>query len=148
MGMFKLITKNFFRKAPTRLYPLVEERDAFERSRGRIDMEPDKCILCSICAKKCPADAITVDRATGKWELNALRCIICGECVNSCPKKTIHMSNARRHSMAEKEIVTHHVEPPKPAPRPNPQAAAVAKPAPNAANTNNVSPINTAKTEK
>lgn len=124
MGMLKLIRRNFFRKAPTRLYPIVPERDAFERSRGRIELEPENCILCGICSKKCPADAITVDRATGKWELNATRCIICGECVISCPKKTIKMTNERRHSMTEKQIVNHHVEPPKPAVKP-----AVPKPA-------------------
>lgn len=124
LNMLKVITKNFFSKPATRLYPAYE-RPAFERSRGRIVLNPDNCILCSICARKCPADAITVDRATGKWELDAFRCIICGECVASCPKKTISMTNERRHSADLPEIVTHHVEPPKPAAKP----AAAAKPA-------------------
>lgn len=115
--MFKVITKNFFSKPTTRLYPVNPERKPFERSRGRIIFNPDNCMLCSLCAKKCPADAITVDRNAGKWELNSFRCIICGECVNSCPKKCITMSNERRHSAAETPIETFHKEIPKPTPR-------------------------------
>lgn len=126
-NMLQLITKNIFHKKETRQFPAGPERDAFERSRGRIHMEPENCILCSICARRCPADAITVDRNTGKWELNTLRCIICGECVNACPKKCIDMTNNRRHGTIVKGLETIHKEVPKPQPKP---AAPAAKPAP------------------
>lgn len=118
MGMFNVVMKNLFGKKRTRQFPLGAEREPFERSRGHIEMNPDNCILCSLCARKCPADAITVDRATGKWELNNFRCIICGECTTSCPKKCITMSNERRHGSVSKPVTFHHVEPPKPAPKP------------------------------
>lgn len=127
--MFKVITKNFFNKPVTRLYPLNTERKPFERSRGRIIFNPENCMLCSLCARRCPADAITVDRKTGKWELNAFRCIICGECVKSCPKKCITMSSQRRHSASKLQLETFHKEIPKPVPRPAAKPAAAAQPA-------------------
>ena len=114
-NMFQLITKNFFNKKPTRLFPAAPERPTFERSRGRIVFDDKTCILCSICARKCPADAITVDRNSGKWELDAFRCIVCGECVNGCPKKCLSMSNQRRNGSESKVTESFHVEPPKPA---------------------------------
>lgn len=132
-SMLELVTRNFFGKKKVRLYPIEKERDAYERSRGRIVLNPSACILCSICAKKCPADAITVDRKDGKWELNAFRCIICGECVTACPKKAITMSNERRHSASSHIIETHKVEPPKPAAPKAPAPAAGAAPKPQAA---------------
>ena len=113
-NMFELVIKNFFGKKPTRLFPVAPERIAFVRSRGRIVFDKNTCILCSICARRCPADAIVVNRATGKWELDAFRCIICGECVAACPKKSITMSNERRHGSETQVIETFMMEPPKP----------------------------------
>lgn len=103
-SMLKLIQYNFFHKPPTRLYP-TEIRKPFERSRGQIVFNNDNCIYCSLCARKCPADAITVDRANKIWELNAFRCIICSECVSTCPKKCIQLSNERRSAERKKVIV-------------------------------------------
>lgn len=103
-NMLSIVFKNFFHKPPTRLYP-IREREAFERSRGRINFNTENCIHCGICQKKCPADAITVNRAEKTWELNAFRCIICGECVNSCPKKCITLDTKRRHSASKKEYI-------------------------------------------
>lgn len=131
-NMLQLILNNLVNPKTTRLYPLAPERPAFERSRGRISCDKDVCILCSICARKCPADAITVDRTTGEWKLNAFRCIICGECVNSCPKKCISMSNERRHSSADLVFEGFQKEVPKPAPKaaPAPKPVAEVKAAP------------------
>jgi ech hydrogenase subunit F len=124
-NMLQLITKNLFNKKKTRLFPITAERPAFERFRGRILLNADTCILCSLCARKCPADAITVDRKNGKWQLDAFRCIICGECVTACPKKSISMTNDRRHASTDKEVIIHTVEIPQPAVKP----VAVPKPA-------------------
>ena len=129
-NMFKLIVKNLFNKKQTRLFPAAAERPAFERSRGRIVLDADTCVLCSLCARRCPADAITVDRKNGRWELNAFRCIICGECVTACPKKSITMNNDRRHASLDKETVTHKVEVPIPAPKPSIPKPAASEAAP------------------
>lgn len=127
-NMLQLIMKNLFNKKPTRHYPLAPERPAFERSRGRIVCNQETCILCTICAKKCPADALTVDRVNGEWKLDAYRCIICGECVLACPKGSISMTNERRHSGTELLFEGFHKEPPKPAAKP--AAAQAPKPVP------------------
>lgn len=109
-NMFNIIMKNFFSKKATRLYPIEKEREPFLRSRGRIQFDKTNCILCSLCARKCPADAITVDRTNGKWQLNCYRCVICGACVTACPKKCITMNNQRRK--ATQELITEDVDVP------------------------------------
>ena len=54
-------------------------------------MDADNCVYCTLCAKKCPKEAITVDRASKSWELNKDVCVSCGLCESSCPKKAISM---------------------------------------------------------
>jgi ferredoxin len=49
----------------------------------------DTCVFCGICVKKCPAEAITVDRTAKKWEVDNEKCTRCGLCVESCPKKSL-----------------------------------------------------------
>lgn len=130
-NMFQLITKNFFNKPVTRAYPLQPEREAFERSRGQIVFDNQNCIYCGICMRKCPADAIIVDRKENKWELNEFRCIICGECVQSCPKKSITMSNERKSPGTSRQIHTDirpKVESPTPPAAPAKPAVAAAAP--------------------
>lgn len=103
-NMIYHIVRNFLNKPSTRLYP-EKQREPFERFRGKIFFENENCIYCGICERKCPADAIKVDRKNTSWELNAYRCIICGECSTSCPKKCIKLLNTRRHSAVEKKII-------------------------------------------
>lgn len=104
-NMFYHVVKNLFNKPATKHSP-IGERQPFERTRGRIKFEEENCVYCGICQKKCPADAIVVNRGEKLWELNAFRCIICGECVGSCPKKCITMNNERRHSSRRKKFVS------------------------------------------
>ena len=53
-----------------------------------VRLGPD-CIHCTACARKCPMEAITVDRAAGTWAINREKCVLCGICVGICPKKTL-----------------------------------------------------------
>lgn len=55
-------------------------------------MDKDLCVYCTLCDKKCPVQAITVDRAAKTWELNKQNCIGCGLCEKNCPKKCITMT--------------------------------------------------------
>jgi len=86
--------RNLFTKPATRRYPFVV-RPAFPTSRGRILNDFPKCILCSLCAKHCPADAIVVDKAQGLWRIDRFACVICGACVRACPVKCLSMGNER-----------------------------------------------------
>ena len=61
------------------------------RDDGKPVSDPTQCVYCGICAKKCPMQAITVDRASKTWTLNEDSCIACGTCAAACPKKCIIM---------------------------------------------------------
>lgn len=58
---------------------------------GKPVADADKCVYCTLCAKKCPQEAITVDRAAKTWKLDAEKCVGCGICAGACPKKAIEM---------------------------------------------------------
>jgi ech hydrogenase subunit F len=103
MGMLNLVLTNISRKPATRLYPFVI-RTPFEEFKGRILFNPENCILCGICQKKCPPDALTVTKGDKTWELNVFRCIMCTECVNACPKECITISNERAKTGAKEFI--------------------------------------------
>lgn len=53
--------------------------------------DASKCVYCTLCAKKCPQEAITVDRAAKSWTLDGEKCVGCGLCASSCPKKCLTM---------------------------------------------------------
>ena len=61
------------------------------RDDGKPVQVPSKCVYCTICAKKCPAGALDVDRAAKTWTLNEDECVGCGTCAEACPKKAILM---------------------------------------------------------
>jgi len=85
-----LLLKNLFRGPATRRYPAVK-REPFAATRGGVDVDPDTCILCMLCQKKCPTGAIVVDRPGRTWFIRRVNCIACGACVECCPKKSIAM---------------------------------------------------------
>jgi len=87
-GMLQNVLNNLFSKPATRLYP-KEKRPFFKGTRGSLEIEIDKCIFCGICQRKCPANAITVDRNAKMWQLNQYKCVLCNVCVESCPKKCL-----------------------------------------------------------
>lgn len=66
--------------------PAVQPRDD-----GKPVNDPSKCIYCTLCAKKCPQEAITVDRKEKTWVLNEDDCVCCGTCQSVCPKDAIVM---------------------------------------------------------
>ena len=61
----------------------------FAREDGKPVYDSNKCVYCTLCAKKCPAGAITVDRANKTWTLDEDKCVACGTCAEVCPKNAI-----------------------------------------------------------
>ena len=59
------------------------------REDGKPVNDPAKCVYCTLCAKKCPAGALTVDRAAKTWTLDEDKCVACGTCAEACPKNCI-----------------------------------------------------------
>ncbi|MGN0457666.1 MAG: 4Fe-4S dicluster domain-containing protein [Eubacterium sp.] len=70
--------------------PKAEEKGTDEASAltsGKVVNNIDTCILCGLCARKCPQECITVDRKEEKtWSINRDDCIQCGACIDACIK--------------------------------------------------------------
>lgn len=81
--MLKTILKQFSRKPVTTTFP-AEPAKHFAGTRGHIVFDPAKCTSCTICMKRCPSQAIVVDRAAKTWTIDMFRCVICGQCVELC----------------------------------------------------------------
>ncbi len=96
--MARTALRNLFTRPATRRYPYVV-RPPFSTSRGRILNDFPKCILCSLCAKHCPANAIVVDKAEGLWRIDRFACVICGACIRACPVKCLSMGNERARTI-------------------------------------------------
>ena len=129
MGFYKIskvVLRSMFQKPATLMYPTVP-RTWEERTRGHIGIEETACILCGICVRKCPTNAIAVSREQRTWVIERMRCIQCGSCVEACPKKCLLMNPDYTAPDTEKKTDCFSVpEQPKPAPKP---AAAEAIPA-------------------
>lgn len=107
------ILKNFVRPKATRAYPFVV-REPFEKFRGELVNDMDKCIFCNMCAKKCPSQCITVDRTTGTWDCDAYACVYCAVCVENCPVDSLSMKNVHRKPTVVKEPFILKGTPPQP----------------------------------
>ncbi len=92
LSMTKTLFKNLFHGPYTVLYP-IKEKEKFDRTRGKIEISIDDCIFCSMCQRRCPTGAITVEKAKATWSIEPFSCIQCGYCTEVCPKKCLHMNN-------------------------------------------------------
>ena len=113
----KMIAASLFRKPVTTSYPAVP-REYPAHTRGKVAIAIDDCIFCGMCMRKCPADAITVDRNGKTWTIDPFSCVQCACCVTNCPKKCLHMEPAYTPPAARKsEEVVHARVPDHPADR-------------------------------
>jgi len=105
----RMILRSMVKKPATLMYPVIP-REWKERTRGRIEIEIDKCIFCGICARKCPSDAIVVSREAKSWEIARMSCIQCSCCVEACPKDCL-VNEAGYTTPDMKKIVDVFVKP-------------------------------------
>lgn len=94
--------RNLVSRPATRRYP-NEVRPPFEGARGKIQFDVATCNYCMLCARRCPAAAITVTREPQGWSIEHLTCIACGVCVDVCARKSLSMASSARdvHSRSE-----------------------------------------------
>lgn len=78
---------------PVEEKPAAPAGEAAQTAGGYPQADTDVCVFCTLCAKKCPAQALTVDRAEKVWKLDQDACLSCGLCASNCPKKCIAMKN-------------------------------------------------------
>jgi NADH-quinone oxidoreductase subunit I len=105
-------TWRVLRDPPTTIqYP--EEQPYFSPyERGLHEFEPDKCIVCYLCAKACPVSCIYIHEegrgAKGQKNLTRFaidysKCLFCALCVDPCPVDCIHMGQQYDLSGFERE---------------------------------------------
>ena len=99
--MTPTIVRNFFNKRATRLYP-VEPREIYPEVRGELYIDIKECNLCSLCARACPAQCITVDRQKMTWECDPFECVYCGVCSDVCSRNCLNQHDKYRAPATEK----------------------------------------------
>lgn len=95
-----VVLKNLFSKPVTRMYP-QKPREYPERTRGHVINHIEACIFCGICQRKCPTNAIEVDRTNKTWKIERFNCVQCACCVHNCPKKCLAMQ--KEYTKPERE---------------------------------------------
>lgn len=108
MGAFKLgkmTMRSLFGKPACAMYP-VKTREPYARTKGHIEVDIETCILCGICEKKCPCEAIVVNKAERTWAIDVFRCVQCRSCVLACPKSCLTMETTYPAPATAKGIMT------------------------------------------
>ncbi|MBK1719658.1 4Fe-4S binding protein [Thiocystis violacea] len=100
-----LVTRSALAKPATRLYPF-EKRKPYAKTRGHIKFKINDCTFCTICATKCPTDAIVASKNDKTWAIDHSLCILCGNCVTDCREGCIKLSPQPWPPMLTKEVLT------------------------------------------
>ena len=104
MGYFemaKTAIRSVISRPATLMYPAQPGKRS-SLSRGHVVIDVSRCISCGMCMKKCPSEAICVDKEVKTWTIDRLRCVVCNSCIEVCPVHCLAMDG--QYSSA---ILTH-----------------------------------------
>jgi formate hydrogenlyase subunit 6/NADH:ubiquinone oxidoreductase subunit I len=107
---------NLFKKRATQKYPSVPASVA-EGFRGKLMLELNNCISCSLCARECPSNAIEMVVVEGKKrpQINLGKCVFCYQCADTCPRKVFIASKVFELAVTDKSTLVIKPEPIAPA---------------------------------
>jgi len=90
--MVKTALTTVMQKPVTILYPAQAAKKT-PISRGHVTFDGSTCISCSLCVRKCPSQAIVLNKEAKTWQIDRFRCVVCNSCVETCPTKSLSMDN-------------------------------------------------------
>lgn len=103
--------KNLFSKPATRNYPDLPPKST-AATRGAVQIDIEQCVLCGLCMRRCPSEAIKVDRTNKSWSIERMGCVQCADCVSICPKKCLSMIPKYTAPSSSKTVDTYRKEAP------------------------------------
>ena len=128
MGLFemtKTVLRNLAGGPATRRYPAVPARTS-PLTRGHVVFNPAACRSCGLCSRRCPCEAIRIEKEAKIWEIDRLRCAACGDCVEGCPLGGLTMEQTYLPPVVEHTVERHtitYVKPEKPEKKPKEESA-------------------------
>jgi len=114
--MTKTAIKTLFSRPVTILYPAQPAKKT-PLSRGHVVNDGSRCISCGICMKKCPSQAILLEKEAKTWQIDRFRCVVCNSCVDTCPPKCLSMDTQYTAPVIARGVeITQitYIKPPKP----------------------------------
>jgi energy-converting hydrogenase A subunit Q len=88
------LDEEYFKVKDGKIFYVREE--VLEPRIGEIVTDIDACMACGVCVKKCPTDALRLEKDEVKVDSN--KCILCGECDIICPVNAIKLKTETTQS--------------------------------------------------
>ncbi|HMK45006.1 MAG TPA: 4Fe-4S binding protein [Methanocella sp.] len=95
------IIRNALSPPYTSKYPYTPYNH-FPGTRADVVFDGQKCILCGLCQRSCPADCIIIHKGEEQVEYLNTQCIRCGYCVRVCPTNAISQNEVYTKPSKEK----------------------------------------------
>ena len=106
LPFLKVLARNILQGPATEAFPYAEAPTP-QRFRGKVTMDPQKCVGCGICRHVCAGKAINIQpHEDGKGYDFAIwhnTCALCGMCRHFCPTRAITMTNDWHNAHGQEE---------------------------------------------